>query len=103
MNDATLRGFRMTHKEMRSETMNEAKWSWDWADGGVSLLRDGNPVATVDTAFPSRDGLRLADLAREHQPARIQVSDHGAGQKSVQFFAADETMICDYNWNSLAH
>jgi hypothetical protein len=69
---------------------------WNHTDGGV-VVKDGESVVCeFSTRFASRDGLRVIDAIRKSfYGFRVQVSDHGAGRKSVQVFNADVTMVAD--------
>ena len=69
---------------------------WNHTDGGV-VVKDGETVVSeFATRFASRDGLRVIDAIRKSSAGyHVQVSDHGAGRKSVQVFNADGTLAAD--------
>lgn len=69
---------------------------WNHTDGGV-VVKDGETVVCeFATRFASRDGLCVIDAIRKSSDGfRVQVSDHGAGRKSVQVFNADGALAAD--------
>lgn len=71
---------------------------WNNTDGGV-VVKDGESVVCeFSTRYASRDGLRVIDAIRKSSDGfRAQVSDHGAGRKSVQVFNADGSLAADVN------
>lgn len=71
---------------------------WNNIDGGV-VVKDGeSAVCEFATRYASRDGLRVIDAIRKSSEGfRVQVSDHGAGRKSVQVFNADGSLAADVN------
>lgn len=71
---------------------------WDYTDDGVVVKNGDDVVCQFATSFPSRDGLRVIDAVREVSGnCRVQVSDHGAGRKSVQVFRDDGVLTADVN------
>jgi hypothetical protein len=71
---------------------------WNHTDGGVIVKDREATVCEFATRFASRDGLRVIDAIRKSSEGfRVQVSDHGAGRKSVQVFNADGTLAADVN------
>lgn len=76
---------------------NAMKWSYDWNDtkGGIDIFFNGNKQGFVPNGT-SKHGADLVGVAMRTNADSMQVSHHGCGRISAQFFNAKQ-LVSDFD------